>query len=113
MAETSIVHKEGSHQTNTTGATRESGRGPLWPMSVALTLIGFVAEYVAWTMGVGAVVLTRFSHMSISSGNSGPATVEVVGGSSPAAGVQRGSTRWKAGRTADDMARPTLPSARR
>ncbi len=35
--------------------------GPLWFMSMGLTIIGFLAEYVAWTVGLGAIALARFS----------------------------------------------------
>ena len=34
--------------------------GLLWPITWALLLIGFVAEYLAWTVGLGAVALVRF-----------------------------------------------------
>lgn len=37
------------------------GGGPLWVISLALGAIGFVLEYVAWTVGMGAVALARFS----------------------------------------------------
>jgi hypothetical protein len=35
--------------------------GPLWFMSAGLAVVGFCAEYVAWTIGFGAVALSRFS----------------------------------------------------
>lgn len=37
------------------------GGGPLWLMSFGLTTIGFLCEYLAWTIGMGAVALTRFN----------------------------------------------------
>ena len=33
---------------------------PLWPITWFLGVIGFFAEYVAWTVGLGAALLTRF-----------------------------------------------------
>lgn len=33
---------------------------PLWPITWFLGLIGFFAEYIAWTVGLGAALLTRF-----------------------------------------------------
>lgn len=35
--------------------------GPVWIMSMGLLIIGFLAEYLVWTIGIGAVALTRFS----------------------------------------------------
>ncbi len=35
--------------------------GPLWFISAALLVVGFSAEYLAWTIGIGAVALARFS----------------------------------------------------
>jgi hypothetical protein len=35
--------------------------GPIVPMAFALGAIGFLAEYVAWTVGFGAVALVRFA----------------------------------------------------
>lgn len=40
------------------------GGGPLWAMAAGLTFVGFVAEYVAWTVGCGAVALDRFGRAS-------------------------------------------------
>lgn len=34
--------------------------GPLFPMTFGLRLVGTVAEYLAWTVGFGAVALARF-----------------------------------------------------
>jgi hypothetical protein len=33
---------------------------PLWPITWALGIGGFFVEYVAWTVGLGAALLTRF-----------------------------------------------------
>ena len=35
--------------------------GPLWLLSGALFGVGIFVEYVAWTVGMGAVALLRFS----------------------------------------------------
>jgi hypothetical protein len=35
--------------------------GPLWLMSFGLAALGFVFEYVAWTVGLGAIALVRFN----------------------------------------------------
>jgi hypothetical protein len=40
------------------------GGAILVPLALPLLLIGFVAEYVAWTVGLGAVALTRFDRPS-------------------------------------------------
>jgi hypothetical protein len=36
------------------------GGGVMFPMAVVLGIVGFLTEYVAWTIGLGAVALTRF-----------------------------------------------------
>jgi hypothetical protein len=36
------------------------GGGALFPMTFALGLIGILVEYLAWTIGFGAVALARF-----------------------------------------------------
>jgi hypothetical protein len=36
------------------------GGGPLFPMAIGLGFIGILVEYVAWTVGFGAVALARF-----------------------------------------------------
>ena len=36
------------------------GHGPLWFLSIMLGVFGFIVQYVAWTAGLGAVLLTRF-----------------------------------------------------
>jgi hypothetical protein len=33
---------------------------PLWPISWFLALTAFLLEYVAWTVGLGGALLTRF-----------------------------------------------------
>jgi hypothetical protein len=35
----------------------------LVPLAFALGVIAFIVEYVAWTVGFGAVALARFSQM--------------------------------------------------
>lgn len=56
---------------------------PVWPVTWVLGLAGFLIEYVAWTVGLGAALLTRF-------GTRGPGTPPVggpmVGGSPPVGG---------------------------
>ena len=42
--------------------------GPLWFLSLALLTVGLCAEYLAWTIGIGAVALARFSR-GFSGGN--------------------------------------------
>ena len=34
--------------------------GPLKVFGVVLTVLGFIAQYVAWTIGLGVLLLTRF-----------------------------------------------------
>jgi hypothetical protein len=34
--------------------------GPIWPLAAVVGAIGLVIEYVAWTVGLGALLLTRF-----------------------------------------------------
>ena len=36
------------------------GGGPLFPMTIALGFLGVLVEYLAWTIGFGAVALARF-----------------------------------------------------
>lgn len=47
--------------------------GPAWAVATALLIVGFLVEYVAWTVGLGAAVMTRFGTRS--AGGSGPLTV--------------------------------------
>jgi hypothetical protein len=42
------------------------GGGPLFPMALGLGLIGVLIEYLAWTVGLGAVALARFGKESAS-----------------------------------------------
>ncbi len=35
-------------------------RGLLWPITWTLLLLGFLAEYAVWTVGLGAIALVRF-----------------------------------------------------
>jgi hypothetical protein len=39
--------------------------GFLWPVAWALLLIGLCAEYVAWTIGLGAIALVRFDRKAV------------------------------------------------
>jgi hypothetical protein len=39
--------------------------GPLWLMSFGLAMLGFLFEYVAWTIGLGAIALVRFSDRAL------------------------------------------------
>jgi hypothetical protein len=34
--------------------------GPIAPIAIVVTILGFFLEYVAWTVGLGAMLLTRF-----------------------------------------------------
>ena len=36
------------------------GGGPLWLVSTPLSIVGFVVEYLAWTIGFGAVLFMMF-----------------------------------------------------
>jgi hypothetical protein len=40
----------------------------MFPLAIALGIAGFVIEYVAWTVGFGAVALMRFRRGRSSSG---------------------------------------------
>lgn len=42
--------------------------GPFWILATALVGVGLLAEYVAWTVGMGAVALARFSRGYTSGG---------------------------------------------
>jgi hypothetical protein len=59
------------------------GGGMLFPFAMALLLVGALIEYVAWTVGFGAVALTRFSPLPPtamgSSSTSGPVASAPVG----------------------------------
>jgi hypothetical protein len=34
--------------------------GPIWPVAMAIGALGLLIEYLAWTVGLGALLLTRF-----------------------------------------------------
>jgi hypothetical protein len=34
--------------------------GPIAPIAIVVTILGFFLEYVSWTVGLGAMLLTRF-----------------------------------------------------
>ena len=38
--------------------------GPVWPIAMAVSAVGLFLEYVAWTVGLGALLLTRFGTQS-------------------------------------------------
>ena len=40
------------------------GGWPVWFVSTSLLIVGFLIEYVAWTVGLGAAVITRFGARS-------------------------------------------------
>jgi hypothetical protein len=63
------------------------GGWPAWVVASALLIVGFLAEYIAWTVGLGAAVMTRFGTRP--AGGSGP-TAAVPSG--VAAGPQAGGT---------------------
>jgi hypothetical protein len=44
------------------------GGGVLYPMTLGLGMIGFLIEYLAWTVGFGAVALARFSRPTVPAG---------------------------------------------
>ncbi|MGE0448012.1 MAG: hypothetical protein AB7Q29_00330 [Vicinamibacterales bacterium] len=50
------------------------GGGMLFPLTLALGIIGFVVEYIAWTVGLGAVALARFNRPRADAGRLEPAT---------------------------------------
>ncbi len=64
------------------------GGWPVWFLASGITLIGFLVEYIAWTVGFGAVLLTRFG----SRGPVLPVAVSPVPPSTPA-GVTQGEPR--------------------
>ena len=43
------------------------GGGPLWLVSTPLSIVGFVVEYLAWTIGFGAVLFMLFGRRPITS----------------------------------------------
>lgn len=46
--------------------------GPFWIISTTLLALGYFVEYLAWTVGMGAVALTRFSRGWTGSSVAGP-----------------------------------------
>ena len=50
------------------------GDGLVFPITAALLFIGFCFEYVAWTIGFGAVALNRFDRREAQAAPSAPAT---------------------------------------
>ncbi|MBW3660634.1 MAG: hypothetical protein KY397_03260 [Gemmatimonadetes bacterium] len=60
--------------------------GPLEAFAVILMVIGFVIQYVAWTIGLGALLLTRFGTRYTWNGEGGPAApVPAPAGTAPPA----------------------------
>src|SRR5439155_21988102 len=49
------------------------GGGLLFPITALLLFVGFVVEYVAWTIGFGAVVLHRFDRLHAQPSTAAPA----------------------------------------
>jgi hypothetical protein len=47
------------------------GGAVMLPLTLPVLLIGFLAEYLAWTIGFGAVALNRFDKRSVEAGGSG------------------------------------------
>lgn len=61
-----------------------------WPIrfvSLALLLVGFVVEYVAWTVGLGAAVMTRFGTRPASGGGVTPVAAAPIPASPQAGGA--------------------------
>ena len=42
--------------------------GPVAPIAIVVSVLGLFLEYVAWTVGLGAVLLTRFGTRGLSDG---------------------------------------------
>jgi hypothetical protein len=38
---------------------------PVWFVSAGLVMVGFFVEYVAWTVGLGAALMTRFGNRPV------------------------------------------------
>lgn len=51
---------------------------PLWPVTWFVALSGFIVEYVAWTVGLGAALLTRFGTRGGGSDLVGPPPLPVM-----------------------------------
>lgn len=68
-----------------------AGGGPLGVFAVVLTVLGFVIQYIAWTIGFGVLLMTRFGTRYSWSEEPGgppappPPAPEPVGGEPPAA----------------------------
>jgi hypothetical protein len=61
-----------------------------WPIrfiSLAVLLVGFVIEYVAWTVGLGAAVMTRFGTRPASGGGVAPVMTAPTPAAPPAGGT--------------------------
>jgi hypothetical protein len=61
-----------------------------WPIrfvSLTLLLVGFVVEYVAWTVGLGAAVMTRFGTRPASGGGVAPVAAGPIPASPQAGGA--------------------------
>lgn len=54
------------------------GGWPIWFVSSALLIVGFVVEYVAWTVGLGAAVMTRFGTRPAAGGGAMSAAATAV-----------------------------------
>ena len=63
------------------------GGWPIWFVSAALLVVGFLVEYVAWTVGLGAAVMTRFGTRAAGGGGATPPIATPV-----PAGPQAGGT---------------------
>jgi len=65
---------------------------PVWILSAGLIGVGFLVEYVAWTIGLGATLLSRFgtrgAHTAVTYGDMTPPAVQsggdVLGPNDPA-----------------------------
>ena len=58
---------------------------PLWPITSVMAIMAFVVEYIAWTVGLGAALLTRFgTRGGVSPVAVGPPPLPVVSGPSEA-----------------------------
>lgn len=60
--------------------------GPLEVFAVILGILGFVLQYVAWTVGLGALLLTRFGTRYAWDGEGGPTAPAAPAGATPPAG---------------------------
>jgi hypothetical protein len=53
---------------------------PLWPLTWMLSLAGFFVEYLVWTVGLGAALLTRFGTRGLPYSASYPPPIPTAGG---------------------------------